>query len=277
MAVAIYRQHSDGIKFLFLLHTAFSYHSSSQCAMPKRPKEEIGLYVNGILFGNRRRNSDSSDTEEVGVMVARNRDGTIDMSIVKEYVGKHRRDTKAGKTVHADSQQDDDTKAGETFHADSQQQDDDTKAGEKVHADSQLQDDDSIGWEIIRFGDSQPQDDDSIAGETIRLGDSQPQDDTKTCESRKEYAKSCYSDWFTSSSSSSSDESLCRDFRCRCNCACDKRPIDFRAMGQSTFDYLSRVFWCVSCDLPVGPGCCLAEELPRVEAWREGLCHMCRG
>ena len=71
---------------------------------------------------NRRRNSDSSDTEEVGVMVARNRDGTIDMSIVKEYVGKHRRDTKAGKTVHADSQQDDDTKAGETFHADSQQQ-----------------------------------------------------------------------------------------------------------------------------------------------------------
>ena len=71
--------------------------------MPKRPKEEIGLYVNGILFAT------VAVTATVLILkrsvLARNRDGTIDMSIVKEYVGKHRRDTKAGETFHADSQQ----------------------------------------------------------------------------------------------------------------------------------------------------------------------------
>ena len=91
-------QHTGNIQtessFCFCCTRHSLYHSSSQCAMPKRPKEEMGLYVNGILFGNRRRNSDSSDTEEVGVMVARNRDGTIDMSIVKEYVGKPRHESR---------------------------------------------------------------------------------------------------------------------------------------------------------------------------------------
>ena len=59
----------------------------------------------------------------------------------------------------------------------------------------------------------------------------------------------------------SDDAPVDRSGRCRCSCGCRRQPA-------------SRV-WCLICGCPVGPGCCLVEEFPTKEKWREGICHVC--